>query len=55
MKLFIMQFSPFSCHLISLLPKYPSQHPVLKTPPVYVLHLIKETKFHTHTEACNYL
>jgi hypothetical protein len=27
MKLYIMQFSPFSCHLISLRSKYPPQHP----------------------------
>jgi hypothetical protein len=32
MKLFIMQFSPFSCHLISLWSEYPPQHPVLKKP-----------------------
>jgi hypothetical protein len=30
MKLFVMQFSPFSCHLISLRSKYPTQHPVLR-------------------------
>ncbi|PNF19308.1 hypothetical protein B7P43_G07496 [Cryptotermes secundus] len=28
----IMQFSPTSCHFISLRPKYSSQHPVLKPP-----------------------
>jgi hypothetical protein len=33
MKLFIMQFSPFSCHLISLRSKYIPKHPVLKHPP----------------------
>jgi hypothetical protein len=27
-----MQFSPPSCHLISLRSKYPPQHPVLKHP-----------------------
>jgi hypothetical protein len=27
-----MQFSPFSCDLVSLRPKYPPQHPVLKHP-----------------------
>jgi hypothetical protein len=32
MKFFILQFSPFSCHLISLRPKYPPQHSVLKHP-----------------------
>jgi hypothetical protein len=32
MKPFIMQFSPFSCHLISLRSKYPPQHPVIKHP-----------------------
>jgi hypothetical protein len=46
MKLFIMQFSPFSCHLISLQPKYPTQHPVFKQG----ASLMSETKFHTHTE-----
>jgi hypothetical protein len=25
-----MQFSPFSCHLITLQSKYPPQHPVFK-------------------------
>jgi hypothetical protein len=32
MKLFIMQFSPFSCHFISLRLKNPPQHSVLKHP-----------------------
>jgi hypothetical protein len=32
MKLLIMQFSPTSCHFISLLSKYSPQHPVLKHP-----------------------
>jgi hypothetical protein len=27
-----MQFSPFSCHFISLRSKYPAQHSVLKHP-----------------------
>jgi hypothetical protein len=27
-----MQFSRFSCHIISLRSKYPSQHPVFKHP-----------------------
>jgi hypothetical protein len=32
MTLLIMQFSPTSCHLISLRSKYSSQHPALKHP-----------------------
>jgi hypothetical protein len=32
MKLLIMQFSPTSCHFISLRSKYSPQHPVLKRP-----------------------
>jgi hypothetical protein len=32
MKLFIMQFFPFCCHLISSRYKYPPQHLVLKHP-----------------------
>jgi hypothetical protein len=32
MKLLIMQFSPTSCHFISLRSKYSPQHPVLKHP-----------------------
>jgi hypothetical protein len=32
MKLLIMQFSPTSCHFISLWSKYSRQHPVLKHP-----------------------
>jgi hypothetical protein len=32
MKLFIMQLSPTSCHLISLWSKYSSQHPGFKYP-----------------------
>jgi hypothetical protein len=32
MKLAIMQFSPTSCHFISLRPKFSLQHPVFKYP-----------------------
>jgi hypothetical protein len=32
MKLLIMQFSPISCHFVSLRYKYSPQHPVLKYP-----------------------
>jgi hypothetical protein len=32
MKLFVMKFSPPSCHLIPLWSKYPPQHPVSNTP-----------------------
>jgi hypothetical protein len=42
MKLLVMQFSPFTSHLIPLRSKYP--------PSVYVLPLKSETMFHTHTE-----
>jgi hypothetical protein len=45
MKYLIMQFSSTSCHFISLRSKYSPQ-----TPSVYVLPLMSETKFHTHTE-----
>jgi hypothetical protein len=44
-----MQFSPFSCHLISLPSKYPPQHPVFKHPQA-VPSLTSDTTFHTHTE-----
>jgi hypothetical protein len=49
MKLFVMQFSPFSCHLMSLQSKYsPWRH--FKRPSVYVPPLMPETKFHTCAE-----
>jgi hypothetical protein len=41
MKLFIMQFSPFSCHLISLRSEYPPKHPVLKHPKSMFLLLFR--------------
>jgi hypothetical protein len=44
MKLIIMQFSPASCHVISLVPIFSS------TPSVYVPPLMSETMFHTHAE-----
>jgi hypothetical protein len=36
--------------LSPLWPKYSPQHPVLKTPSVYVPHLLSQTKFYTHME-----
>jgi hypothetical protein len=48
MKLLVMQFSPFSRHLIPPPATYSPQHPVLKHPQ-YVTSLMSETKFHTHT------
>jgi hypothetical protein len=50
MKFLIMQFSPTSCHFISLRSKYFPWHPLLKLPSVYVSPLLSETKFHTHTK-----
>jgi hypothetical protein len=50
MKLFIMQFSPTSCHFISLRSKYSPQNLVLKHPQFYVPLLMSEAKFRTHTE-----
>jgi hypothetical protein len=46
MKLLIMQFSPASCHFISLR----SSVPCPQTPSLYFPPLISETKFHPHTE-----
>jgi hypothetical protein len=49
MKLLIMQFSPTSCHFISLQSKYSPQYPVLRHPQSMFLSML-EIKFHTHTE-----
>jgi hypothetical protein len=45
-----MQFSPTSCHFVSLGSKYSPQQPLLKYPQIYVLPLMSEIKFHTHTK-----
>jgi hypothetical protein len=37
MKLFVMQLSPFTRHLIPILSKYPPQHPVLEHPQLIFL------------------
>jgi hypothetical protein len=47
-KLRIMKFSPLSCYLIPLRPKY-SQHPILKHPQLTILPL-SVTKFHAQTK-----
>ena len=45
-KLFIMSFSPLSCYLVPLRPKYSSQHPILKHPkPTSSLHTRNTRKF----------
>jgi hypothetical protein len=49
MKLLIMQFSPTSCHFISLRSSYSSQHPVLICPQS-VLHVMSEAMFHTYAK-----
>jgi hypothetical protein len=48
--LHIMQFSPTFCHLISILPKYSLQHPVLRHPQSIFLPLLSKTEFRTHTK-----
>jgi hypothetical protein len=45
MKLLLMQFSPTSCHFISLLSKYSPQHPVLKHPQSMFLPLCHRQSF----------
>jgi hypothetical protein len=45
MKLLIMQFSPTSCHFMSLWPKYSPQHPVLKHPQSILLHQCQRPSF----------
>jgi hypothetical protein len=49
-KLLIMQLPPIFRHFIHPWSKYSPQHPVLKTPSVYITPLMLETKFRTHTE-----
>jgi hypothetical protein len=44
-RLFIMQLSPFSCHLTSLQSKYPPQHPVFKTPSLCFLPQCQRPSF----------
>jgi len=49
MKPLCMQSSPPSCHFLPFRSKYsPSNRS--QTPSVYVLPLVRETKFHTHTK-----
>ena len=43
-------FSPFSCYLVPLRPKYSPQHPILKQTAAYVPPSMWATKFHTHTK-----
>jgi hypothetical protein len=47
-----MQSSPAFCYFLPLRSKYSPQHPVFKYPQIYVLPLVWETKFHTHTKHC---
>jgi hypothetical protein len=42
MKVLIMQFSPISCHFLSLRSKYSPQHPVLKHPQSMITHICSQ-------------
>jgi hypothetical protein len=46
----IMQFSPLSCHLITFSDQMSSSASCSRTPSVYVIPLMLETKSYTHTE-----
>jgi hypothetical protein len=43
-----MQFSPFSCHFISLRSKYPPQHPVFKHPSLCSSVIIRDRVSHPY-------
>jgi hypothetical protein len=50
MKLHIMQFPSDCGYFLPVRSKHALQHPVLKQPKACILHLMQETKFHTHIE-----
>jgi len=52
-KILIMQFSPLSCYLVPLRPKYLTQHPILKHPQSTFLFQHERTYFTTIQETGN--